>query len=119
TLAYTIYIIVRCMINPDLGPPISKEDRKREIERTGVPQLLLALFPPLLIIMAVLGSIFFGVATPTEAAAVGVIASLILGLSYRSLTMEKLAGALKDTLTTTSMILTMTAGAVMFISSFA
>lgn len=119
SLAYTIYIIVRCMINPDLGPPISKEDRQKEIERVGFLQLFFALIPPLLIIFAVLGTIFIGIATPTEAAAVGVIASLVLGLSYRSLTWKKIADSLRDTLTTASMILTMTVGAVMFISTFA
>lgn len=119
SLAYTIYIIVRCLINPELGPPISPEERQKEIERVGIPQLLLAVVPPLLIILAVLGTIFFGVATPTEAAAVGVVAAIILGLSYRSLSLEKLKESLVSTLTTTSMILTMTVGAVMFISTFA
>lgn len=119
SLAYTIYIIVRCLMNPELGPPISPVDRKKEIERVGIPQLLLAVVPPLLIILAVLGTIFFGVATPTEAAAVGVVAALILGLSYKSLSLEKLKESLMSTLTTTSMILTMTVGAVMFISTFA
>src|SRR5690625_26039 len=85
SLAYTMYIIVRCYINPDLGPPISEEDRKEEIERIGIWNLILAIFPPLLIILAVLGTIFFGIATPTEAAAVGVVAALILGLFHGEL----------------------------------
>src|SRR5690606_18977321 len=42
SLAYTIYIIVRCYINPELGPPISQEDRKVEINRLGIWNLILA-----------------------------------------------------------------------------
>lgn len=119
SLVYTIYIFTRCMLNPELGPPISPEERKAEIDRVGIPGLLLAVVPPLLIILAVLGSIFFGIATPTEAAAVGVGAALLLGLSYRKLSLKSLADSLTSTLKTTSMILTMTVGAVTFISTFA
>ncbi|MCB5364348.1 TRAP transporter large permease subunit [Pusillimonas sp. CC-YST705] len=119
SLVYTIYVVVRCLLNPELGPPISAEDRRAEIERVGVPSLVLAIVPPVLIILAVLGSIFFGVATPTEAAAVGVMAALLLGLGYRTLSFEKLSESMSSTLKSTSMILTMTVGAVTFISTFA
>lgn len=119
SLSYTIYIIIRASINPDLGPPITIEERNRVIKEDGIAKLFFAIIPPLLIILSVLGTIFFGIATPTEAAAVGVIAALLLALSYRSLTLEKLNNALMSTLTTTGMILTMTVGAVMFISTFA
>ncbi|OXR48338.1 C4-dicarboxylate ABC transporter [Pusillimonas sp. T2] len=119
SLIYTIYVVVRCSLNPELGPPISAEDKKAEIKRVGIPRLIFAIIPPLLIVMAVLGTIFFGMATPTEAAAVGVSAALVLGLGYRSLTLPKLSDALVSTLKTTCMILTMTVGAVTFISTFA
>ena len=119
SLVYTIYIIVRCMLNPELGPPITVEERRIEIERVGIPRLLFAIVPPLLIVLAVLGTIFFGVATPTEAAAVGVFAALILGLSYKTLSLKIISDSLTSTLKTTAMILTMTVGAVTFISTFA
>ncbi|WP_438311519.1 TRAP transporter large permease [Sporosarcina sp. FA9] len=118
SITYTIYVLVRCHINPKLGPPISKEDRKAAFERIGIKGLILSLAPPLVIILAVLGSIFFGIATPTEAAAVGVVAAIVLALFHRELKLEKLKTALDGTLTTTAMILTMTVGAVMFISTF-
>lgn len=119
SLIYTLYAIIRCYINPELGPPISKEDQKREFEKLGITGLLSSILPPLFIIFAVLGTIFFGIATPTEAAAVGVIAALVLGLIYKELKLDKLKESMKATLTTTSMILTMTVGAIMFISTFA
>lgn len=119
SLVYTIYVVARCMINPDLGPPISAEDRKAEIDRVGILRLIFAIVPPMLIVLAVLGTIFFGIATPTEAAAVGVAAALILGLGYRTLTFKKLSDSLTSTLKSTCMILTMTVGAVTFISTFA
>lgn len=119
SLVYTVYVFVRCLVNPDLGPPISAEDRKAEIERIGVGGLIFAIVPPVLIVLAVLGTIFFGIATPTEAAAVGVLAALLLGLSYRTLTFEKMSDSLTSTMRTTCMILTMTVGAVTFISTFA
>lgn len=119
SLTYTIYIIIRCFINPELGPPISEEDRKEEFAKVGLWGLCLSIFPPVLIILAVLGTIFFGIATPTEAAAVGVICALLLGLIYGELKWDKLKESLDSTITTTSMIMTMTVGAVMFISTFA
>lgn len=119
SLAYAVYVFVRCLINPDLGPPISAEDRKSAIERIGIGGLVFSIVPPVLIVLAVLGTIFFGIATPTEAAAVGVLAALLLGLSYRSLTLKKISESLNSTLRTTCMILTMTVGAVTFISTFA
>lgn len=119
SLVYTIYVVVRCFLNPELGPPISAEERKAEIERVGIPGLVFAIVPPLLIVLAVLGTIFFGIATPTEAAAVGVMAAFILGLSYRTLSFRKVSDSLTSTLKTTCMILTMTVGAVTFISTFA
>src|SRR5690554_5797001 len=55
SLVYTIYVLVRCFLNPELGPPISAEDRKAEIERIGVGGLIFAIVPPVLIVLAVLG----------------------------------------------------------------
>lgn len=116
--AYTIYVLVRSYINPNVGPPISPEDRKKAFESVGVFGLLTSLIPPLFIIIAVLGSILFGIASSTEAAAVGAIAALLLAFVYGKLNLENIKTSLNDTLTTTSMILTTTVGALMFISTF-
>lgn len=116
--AYTLYALARSYINPNAGPPISLDDRKKAFESVGILGLLTSLIPPLFIIIAVLGSILFGIASPTEAAAVGVIAALLLAFSYGKLNLENIKTSLNDTLTTTSMILTTTVGALMFISTF-
>ncbi|HUU41080.1 MAG TPA: TRAP transporter large permease subunit, partial [Desulfatiglandales bacterium] len=82
---YAAYIIIRCFFNPELGPALPPEQRKlpagRKLLMIGTSML-----PALLLILAVLGTIFFGVAAPTEAAAVGAFASIILALSYKNLT---------------------------------
>lgn len=118
SFTYTLYILARCYINPKMGPPITDEKRKEAFEKIGVFGLVSSFLIPVLIILAVLGSIFFGVAAPTEAAAVGVVASMVLGICYKELSWEKLKNSLSSTLTTTSMILTMSVGAILFISTF-
>lgn len=115
---YMIYGYVRCRINPKLGPPISEEDRTIAIKKVGLKGIFASIIPPIFIMLAVLGSIFFGIAAPTEAAAVGVVAAIILGLSYKSFHIKDLKASLMDTLRTTSMILTMSVGAIIFISTF-
>jgi tripartite ATP-independent transporter DctM subunit len=81
---YVSYIGIRCVLQPRLAPAIPEEER-------GVPALhklrllLTALIPPVLIILSVLGTIFLGIAPPTEAAAVGAFAALVLTAIYRRL----------------------------------
>jgi len=81
---YVGYIIIRCLIQPKLAPTIPVEER-------AVPAiykirlLFTALIPPMLIILSVLGTIFMGIAPPTEAAAVGAFAALVLTAVYRRL----------------------------------
>jgi TRAP-type mannitol/chloroaromatic compound transport system permease large subunit len=74
---YILYQLVICWLRPEVGPAI----RDTEEERTTVAELLRALVPPIVLIVAVLGSILGGIATPTEAAAVGAVgATLLAGL---------------------------------------
>ena len=119
SLAYILYAFIRCWLNPALGPTITKEEREEALRKTPITKLMLAIVPPLFIILAVLGSIFFGFAAPTEAAAVGCIASIVLAMFYRKLSLENLRKATLDTMIATSSILFMTVGAVMFTSTFA
>jgi|LSQX01.3.fsa_nt_gb tripartite ATP-independent transporter DctM subunit len=118
SLCYILYVVIRCWFDPDLGPTISEEERKEALSKTSVLKLISAIVPPVVIILAVLGSIFFGVAAPTEAAAVGCLASILLAMSYGQLNLKNLKKATLETLVTTSSILIMTVGAVMFISTF-
>ncbi|GAI89591.1 unnamed protein product, partial [marine sediment metagenome] len=79
---YITYITVRCFCQPKLAPPIPIEERRVPfIKKTT--KLLTSLVPPAILILAVLGTIFFGLAPPTEAAAVGSLAALLLSMGYR------------------------------------
>jgi len=68
---YFIYILIRCNINPELGPPISKEEASTYTAAQKWAMTLKSLVPPLALILAVMGTILAGVATPTEAAGLG------------------------------------------------
>lgn len=114
---YISYIGIRCLIRPEDGPPMPPEERAVPlIKKIGI--LLGGLVPPVVIILAVLGSIFFGVASPTEAAALGALASVILALSYRRLTLETLTKSMLQTLRITCMAFLIVWGATMFTGTF-
>lgn len=81
---YVAYVLVRSAVTPSIGPPLPKEERNVPIGQV-VLMVLTGLVPISLIILAVLSSIFFGVATPTEAAALGALAAIVLAASYRRL----------------------------------
>ncbi|HEV2560348.1 MAG TPA: TRAP transporter large permease subunit [Microvirga sp.] len=79
---YMTYVIVRCALNPSLAPKLPKEERAGSVlEVTWA--LATSFFPLALLILSVLGAIFFGIATPTEAAAVGALGALVLAYVYR------------------------------------
>jgi tripartite ATP-independent transporter DctM subunit len=83
---YITYITVRCYLNPKLGPPIPEEERHKISSIKKLIKLLKAITPTLLIILAVLGTIYTGIAPPTEAAAMGSFAVVILAIVYRKFT---------------------------------
>lgn len=87
--------------------------------RTVFTALLTSFFPLTLLIMSVLGAIFFGIATPTEAAAVGTMGSLILAACYRSLTYAKLRDSIYLTARTSAMVCWLFVGSFIFSSIFA
>lgn len=117
-LSYMLYILIRCAINPKLGPPMSAEEYAAITLREKVRVLGTSFFPPVVLILAVLGTIFLGIAAPTEAAAVGACASIALAFAYKRFSFKMLGGASESTLRTTCMILTMTACATLFVSTF-
>lgn len=83
---YITYITVRCYLNPKLGPPIPEKERAKISSIKKSIKLLKAVAPTLLIILAVLGTIYTGIAPPTEAAAMGSFAVVILAIAYRKFT---------------------------------
>ena len=111
-LLYMLYISIRTYISPQLGPPIKEEERIRG------PRLykltLVSLFPPLFLILAVLGSIFFGVVSPSEAGAMGVLGAFILVVVRRKLSWEVILGSLTATMKITSAVLLICLGGQLF-----
>jgi tripartite ATP-independent transporter DctM subunit len=83
-------------------------------ERVGFVRVLRALLPPLILILAVLGSILAGVATPTEAAGVGAMGALLLAIGRRELTLSRLQEIMQGTLRISSMVFLILIGASVF-----
>jgi tripartite ATP-independent transporter DctM subunit len=115
---YIGYVIVRALINPKLAPKLPPEELN--VAPGEVFKMLLTSFFPLaFLITAVLGSILFGVATPTEAAAVGALGAAILAASYRRLTFTRLKESAYLTARTTAMVCWLLVGSWVFSSTFA
>jgi tripartite ATP-independent transporter DctM subunit len=114
---YMVYIVVRCTLNPALGPALPKSERDLPISRLML-KLATTLVPPMVLILAVLGSIFFGLAAPTEAAAVGGFGAALLCAIYGKLTLANMKETIYLTLRTSSMILILTVGATVFTGVF-
>ncbi|MFC1930992.1 TRAP transporter large permease subunit [Chloroflexota bacterium] len=92
SLLYCSYIAIRSFLQPSVAPAIPVEERKIPFMKKTLT-LAYALVPPALLILSVLGSIFFGIAPPTEAAGIGASAAVLLALAYRKLTWKGLAEA--------------------------
>jgi tripartite ATP-independent transporter DctM subunit len=101
---YLVYLIVRSTINPKLGPPVPKEKRVTSVVAI-LREVAVGVLPLLLLIAATLGSILAGLATPTEASAIGALGALILAIAYRRLTYAGLKRAVISATTTSSMVL--------------
>ena len=118
SLGYIIYLMVVCHIHPDWGPAMSPEELAEMPLKKRITGSLVNLIPPLLLIIAVLGSIFRGIATPTEAAGVGAFFALILAICYKQFNMKMLYESLIDTAKTTAMVFIILFGAAAFTGVF-
>jgi tripartite ATP-independent transporter DctM subunit len=110
---YIAYTLVRCLINPKLGPALPVEERADSVWAV-VKELIIGILPVVVIIMATLGVILAGIATPTDAGAVGAFAVFLLTIVYRALTWERLKKAIYSTLEVSSMILLLVAASNFF-----
>ena len=81
---FALHVVIIAMIRPDIAPAIPKEERSIGI-KTLAKQVIQAMLPPLLLIFLVMGSIFFGFATPTEAGAVGALGTIFLAAFNKQL----------------------------------
>ena len=115
---YMLYVVIRVLINPKLAPKLPPEERNVPIG-TIIYNLATSFFPLATLIVSVLGAILFGLATPSEAAAIGALGSLILGLAYRSLNFKKLTESVYLTARTSAMVCWLFVGSFIFASIFA
>ncbi|MCK5212844.1 MAG: TRAP transporter large permease subunit [Dehalococcoidia bacterium] len=114
---YCAYVIVYCLIRPNAGPPVSVEERNVPLGKKA-KMLVTSLVPMLSLILAVLGSIFLGIAAPTEAAGVGAMASVLLALAYRKLSVRALLDTAFETIKLSGMILLIASLASAFVGVF-
>ena len=115
---YIAYILLRCLIKPQDGPALSKEERAAMPMGRLALKVLKSLVPPMILILGVLGSIFTGVATPTEAAGVGAVLAFLMTLAYRRFTWNGLYISVVNTAKTSSMVIIILVGAACFSSVF-
>ncbi len=101
---YILYTLIRSYLNPTLGPALPMEDRAPSFGHI-VREFFVGMVPLGSLIFATLGTILGGLATPTEAAAMGATGAIVLTLCYRELTWGRFRDAVFKTLTTSSMVL--------------
>ena len=114
---YILYVVVRCWLNPKLAPKPPKEDTEIPIGKL-LFMLLTSVVPLTVLILSVLGSILFGLATPSEAAAVGAFGAIILAAAYRELTWLRLRDSVYLTVRTSAMVCWLFVGSWTFSSVF-
>lgn len=110
---YILYIVLASFIKKDLAPPIAV---KEKFSIKVLVDVLIAVLPPLALILAVLGSIFTGFATTTEASAVGVLGTILLAIAFGKFNMNMFSRALYQTSRTTAFIFAIFIGATIFAS---
>ena len=113
---YLVYIIVRATLNPSLCPKPKDVYDYSVLE--SIVMVLKAFVPLAVLIMSVLGSILFGLATPSEAAAMGVLGGIILAIVYRAFTWERLRESVYLTARTSAMVCFLFVGSATFASVF-
>jgi tripartite ATP-independent transporter DctM subunit len=115
---YMLYIVIRCFLRPSDGPAMPAEELAGYSLGRKLIMLSTSVLPVVILILAVLGSIFFGLAAPTEAAGIGAFASLLLAMAYKSLNKENMKEIVHSTMTITCMIYLIMMGASFFSSVF-
>ena len=114
-LAYSFYVFVTALIKPELAPAVTDA---RGSDANLFLALIKGLFPPVVLMIAVLGSILMGLATPTEAASVGAIGAMLLAAGKRMLSMAIVHEVAVETTRVTSMVYLILVGATIFSSIF-
>jgi tripartite ATP-independent transporter DctM subunit len=110
--AYILFILAIAFFKKELAPPVPATTNDTKIKQ--ILNALIAIIPPLVLIILVLGSIFAGIATPTESSAVGSIGAIVLAILYKSFSFKMLHEAALETVKVTAMVFAILIGATAF-----
>jgi tripartite ATP-independent transporter DctM subunit len=108
---YIIFILITSYLQPEVAPVVTLED---EEQKGAIKNALFAIIPPMTLIVLVLGSIFAGVATPTESASVGALGAMILAGMYKKLSWRIIQDSCYETVKITAMVFAILIGATAF-----
>lgn len=115
---YALYVAIMSYLKPEIGPPISAAERGQVSTGELALMLLRLVGPPLLLILGVLGSIFAGIATATEAASIGAFTALLMVIVYGKFSWRGFYDSVVETGKTTTMVLFVIVGATAFTGVF-
>jgi tripartite ATP-independent transporter DctM subunit len=110
---YAGYTTLRCFLNPKLGPVLPASERPKNMGKVWY-EFFMGLVPPAALVFFALGSILFGLATPTEGAGMGAFGSILLALAYKKFTYKGLKEAMIKTLEITALIMFLVAASNFF-----
>ncbi|MGF6178664.1 TRAP transporter large permease [Ensifer sp. 4252] len=116
---YLLYVVFRAVLQPQLAPKPTREDVGEHTALEIVWMMVTSFVPLAFLILAVLGAILFGFATPSEAAAIGALGGLLLAVAYRALTWSRLKESVYLTARTSAMVCWLFVGSATFASVFA
>ncbi|MCP5023767.1 MAG: TRAP transporter large permease subunit [bacterium] len=110
---FTLYVLIMSWMRPGTAPAMPVEERPKD-RRELLSQTLRVMMPPLILILVVLGSIFMGIATPTEAGALGSVGAMLLAGVHGRLTRKAMESTMVETMRLTTMVLFLLVGATAF-----
>lgn len=114
--AYLVYILAIAWMKPEMAPTVPRDESLNR--RQFYVKAAVSIIPPLALVLVVLGSIFAGIATPTESSALGGVGALVLALLYRQFSFEMLMQASIETVKVTAMVFAILLGATAFSMAF-
>ena len=113
-ILYLIYVLIISILYPEFAPSMPNKLIKKFKNETGIVEIIKAFILPFVLIFAVLGSIFAGIASPTEAAGIGALGALILSYFQANMNLKKLKIIMKETTSLTSIVFMILIGATSF-----
>jgi tripartite ATP-independent transporter DctM subunit len=114
---YVIYVLTRTWLKPEDAPALPMDEDVHN-KREQIQKALIAILPPLVLILVVLGSIFAGIATPTESSALGGVGAIVLAILYRQFKFKMLFESALETVKITAMVFAILLGATAFSMAF-